>query len=196
MMRNKLPRAIGASCALLLAVGLLPGCKFFDLNNPFLPKARVIAFPRETTFKVTAKYQRSTNTITVDEPDTTVQVQSLPRDASPGVLFNGYSAEYLDQANNAISTLTLTKVNFGVSGYLPPASGTVQSVQMKLPIYTQQVRAYCIDQVFAFVPEVTINRNLIHTINCRVTLYGTDDNFNDIQVPLAVPITLFGDVSP
>ena len=123
-------------------------------------------------------------------------MQSYPNDASPGVLFSGYSAEYFDQANNAIPTLVLTKVNFGVAAYLPPASSNSKSqVPVSLPIYNQQVRGYAIDQVYSFVPEPVLNRNLIHSINCRVTLYGEDDNYNPIQVSLSVPIRFEGNIS-
>ncbi|MDB5097782.1 MAG: hypothetical protein JWM80_2203, partial [Cyanobacteria bacterium RYN_339] len=42
---------------------------------------------------------------------------------------------------------------------------------------------------------VQLNRNLIHTINCRVTLYGEDDNFNEVEVPLNVPIRFDGQIT-
>ncbi len=195
-MRNSLPRAIGAACALVLAIGAVPGCRFFDIGNPILPKARVFGVPTPTLVNVKAALRRQDGVIEVNAPDAIITIQSYPRDASPGVLFTGYSAEYFDQANNPIPTLVLTKVNFGVSGYLPPASGAAPAtVSMTLPIYNQQVRGYAIDQVYSFVPEPILNRNLIHTINCRVTLYGDDDNYNPIEVPVYVPIRFEGSIS-
>jgi hypothetical protein len=195
-MRNKLPKAVGAACAMAFALAALPGCKFFDLGNPLLPKARVLAVPNPTMVSVKAQLRKQDGVIDVQAADPVVTVKSYPRDASPGVLFTGYSAEYFDQANNAIPTLVLTKVSFGVAGYLPPASGANPStVDLQLPIYNQQVRGYAIDQVYSFVPEPILNRNLIHTINCRVTLYGEDDNFNPIEVSLSVPIRFDGSIS-
>lgn len=195
-MRYGLPKAIGAGCALILALGAVPGCRFFEIGNPILPKARVIAVPAPTMVTVKAQLRLQDGVIEVSAQDPTITIQSYPRDASPGVLITGYSAEYFDQANNPIPTLVLTKVNFGVAGYLPPASGnTPSTVAMTLPIYNQQVRGYAIDQVYSFVPEPILNRNLIHTINCRVTLYGDDDNYNPIEIPLSVPIRFEGNIS-
>lgn len=195
-MRNRLPQAFGAACVLMLSVGALPGCKFFEIGNPILPKARVLAVPLPSMVTVKAQLRQTDGVIEVTAQDPVVTVKSYPNDASPGVMFTGYSAEYFDQANNAIPTLVLTKVNFGVTAYLEPASGTQpKTVDLSLPIYNQQVRGYAIDQVYSFVPEPILNRNLIHTINCRVTLYGEDDNYNQIQVPLSVPIRFEGNIS-
>lgn len=195
-MRNSLPKAIGATCALVLALGAVPGCRFFEIGNPILPKARVLGVPNPSMVTVKAQLRKQDGVIDVQAQDPTITVQSYPRDASPGVLITGYSAEYFDQANNPIPTLVLTKVNFGIAAYLPPASGTTPSqTTLTLPIYNQQVRGYALDQVYSFVPEPILNRNLIHTINCRVTLYGDDDNYNPIEIPLSVPIRFEGSIS-
>lgn len=195
-MRNRLPQAVGATFALMVGLGAMPGCRFFDIGNPILPKARVFAVPEPTMVTVKAQLRIDDNVIEVSATDPNITVQSYPNDASPGVFISGYSAEYFDQANNAIPTLVLTKVNFGVAAYLPPASSASKStVGMTLPIYNQQVRGYAIDQVYSFVPEPILNRNLIHTINCRVTLYGEDDNYNQIEIPLSVPIRFEGNIS-
>lgn len=195
-MRNSLPKAIGATCALVLALGAVPGCRFFDIGNPILPKARVLGVPSPSMVTVKAQLRKQDGVIDVQAQDPTITIQSYPRDASPGVLITGYSAEYFDQANNPIPTLVLTKVNFGVAAYLPPASGTSPAqTTLTLPIYNQQVRGYAIDQVYSFVPEPILNRNLIHSINCRVTLYGDDDNYNPIEIALSVPIRFEGSIS-
>lgn len=188
-------KALCAAGALALTLLALPGCKFFDLGNPFLPKARVVAFPQPSMVSVEATLRLADGIITVTAPDPVITVQSLALDASPGVQINSYAAEYFDQANNPIPTLVLTKVNFGIAAYLQPASGTPTSVTMQLPIYNQQVQGYAIDQVFSFVPTAVLNRNLIHTINCRVTLFGQDDNFNEIEIPFHVPIRFTGSIS-
>jgi hypothetical protein len=57
------------------------------------------------------------------------------------------------------------------------------------------VALYGQDQVFAFAGDVQLNRSLIHTINCRVTLFGEDDNFNEVEVPLNVPIRFEGKIT-
>lgn len=195
-MRNRLFKAVSATSVLVLSLGALPGCKFFEIGNPFLVKARVVAVPEPSMVTVKAQLRIQDGVIEVTAQDPAITVQSYPNDASPGVLFNRYSAEYFDQANNAIPTLVLTKVDFGVAAYLPPASANRQSrVQVQLPIYNQQVRGYAIDQVYSFVPEPILNRNLIHTINCRVTLYGEDDNYNPIEAQLSVPIRFEGNIS-
>jgi len=188
-------KSLCAAGTMALTLLALPGCKLFDLGNPFLPKARVVAFPVPSMVNVKSTYRRSDNTIETQATDPNITIQSLARDASPGVQINSYSAEYFDQANNPIPTLVLTKVNFGVAAYLPPASGSASTVSLLLPIYNQQVRLYATDQVYSFIPEAILNRNLIHSINCRVTLYGVDDNFNEIEIPFHVPIRFEGNIS-
>lgn len=188
-------KAVATATTMALALMALPGCKFFDLGNPILPKARIVAVPNPTMVTVKAQLRQSDGVITVTAVDPVIQLQTLARDASPGVHITAYAAEYFDQANNPIPTLVLTKVNFGVSQYLQPASGSATSANLQLPIYNQQVRQYGIDQVYSFVPEAVLNRNLIHTINCRVTLFGEDDNFNPIEVNCAVPIRFEGDIT-
>lgn len=194
-MRKQIQLVIGALGVLTASLSL-PGCKLFDLSNPFLPTARLYAEAVPNTIIVKASYRRTENTVEVTAEDVEIKVSSFPRDASPGVLFTSYSAEYFDQANNSIPTLILSKVNFGIGAYVPPASnGAPATTSLKLPIYNQQVQGYALDQVYSFVPEAILNRNLIHTIGCRVTLYGEDDNFNKIEVPLNVPITFSGQIS-
>lgn len=192
-----LRKAVAPTLAALSVSMLLGGCKFFDLSNPLIPKARLYAETGDTSMiTVDYTYKLSDNTIDGQAKETTIKVNSYPGDGTPGVYLNAYSAEYLDQAGKAIPTITLTKVNFGISQYVPPASGqTPSSVSLQLPIYNQQVYLYGVDQVFSQAGGVTLNRNLIHTINCAVTLYGEDDNFNEIQVTANVPIRFSGKVT-
>lgn len=192
-----LRKAVGHAVLLAGAVAALGGCKFFDLSNPLIPKARLFAQPSGPTMvTVDYTYKQSDNTIDGEAKETQIQVQSYPGDGTPGVLINSYSAEYLDQAGKSIPTMILTKVNFGVSAYVPPASGnTPSSIKMDVPIYNQQVYMYGIDQVFSTAGGVNLNRDLIHTINCSVTLYGEDDNFNEVEIPVSVPIRFSGKIT-
>ncbi|MEB3329917.1 MAG: hypothetical protein VKQ33_11855 [Candidatus Sericytochromatia bacterium] len=191
-------RVLGAVAAATLASTWLAGCRFFDLGNPFLPQARVVAFSSPTMVTLNLTYRIADATVQFEVEDTTVTVRSLQGDTSPGIVFNAYSAEYFDQTNLPIASLLISKVNFGVSAYLPPASSNAPSqIELNLPIYNQQVRSYALDQVFVGSPPlVSLNRNLIHSVNCRVTLYGTDDNYNEIEVPFSVPIRFNGEIQP
>jgi hypothetical protein len=191
-------RVLGAVAAATVASTWLTGCRFFDLGNPLLPQARVVAFSSPTMITLNLNYRISDATIQFEVEDAKVTVRSFQGDTSPGIVFNAYSAEYFDQTNLPISSLLISKVNFGVSAYLPPASAnTPAQIEVDLPIYNQQVRAYAIDQVFTGTPPlVSLNRNLIHSVNCRVTLYGTDDNYNEIVVPFSVPIRFNGEIQP
>jgi hypothetical protein len=190
-------RIQGAVAMAAVASGLLTGgCKFFDLSNPLLPKARVVAFANPSMITLNLNYRISDNTIQFEVDDATINIRSLQGDTSPGIVFQSFSAEYFDQTNLPIASLLISKINFGVSAYMPPANATAPSqIEMTLPIYNQQLRAYAIDQVFVGSPPlVGLNRNLIHSVNCRGTLYGTDDNFNEIEVPFSVPIRFNGEI--
>lgn len=170
-------------------VALASGCKFFDLSNPLLPSARLVAQPDPTMVTVEYNLKLSDGTITTTAKEAVIKISSFPRDGTPGVFIHSYSAEYFDQAGKAISPLDLKRVSFGVATYLPPASAQKSSeAAMTLPIYNQQVRLYGKEQAYSFAGGAELNKNLIHTINCRVTLYGEDDNFNQIEVPLNIPI--------
>jgi hypothetical protein len=186
---------LGLACLALLSVSTaLSGCKFFDLGNPLLPKARPVAFPEPSLVNVVYTLQQETNIITVEAEDVVVRVQSLFNDASPGVIFQTYTAEYFDLSGLSIAPLLLSKVNLGVTAYLPPASAQQPAdIEVRLPVYNQQVREYGVGQVF---DRTGLNRNLIHTINCRVTLGGIDDNFNEIEIPFNVPIRFEGNIQP
>ena len=62
-MPTKLPKAIGAACTLVLGLTALTGCKFFDIGNPILPKARVLAVPTPTMVTVKASLRREDGVI-------------------------------------------------------------------------------------------------------------------------------------
>lgn len=181
---------------LVVSMGPLGGCKFFDLSNPFVPQARLTGQPEPSQIDIRYTFKRSDGTITVTPKEGVVKVSSFPRDTSPGVTLFSYAAEYFDQAGKPIPTLLLSRVNFGVSAYIAPASsGTVSTVNLNLPMYNQQVKIYGLDQVFSFQPAVDLSRNLIHTVNCKVTLFGEDDNFNQILIPVNVPIRFDGEIT-
>jgi hypothetical protein len=183
----------------VLAAGMamaLSGCKFFDISNPLIPKARLFAQPEPSMATVKYTYKQTDNTITWEAKESDIKVSTYPGDGTPGVFIHSYSAEYLDQAGKPIPTITLTKVSFGISQYLPPANnGKSTDIKLQMPVYNQQVVLYGEDQVFSFAGGVQLNRSLIHTINCRVTLYGEDDNFNEVEVPLNVPIRFDGQIT-
>lgn len=186
-----------ATAVLLGSAGPMGGCKFFDLSNPLVPQARLFAQPNPTLIDVKYTFKIKEQTITVEAEEGTVNVSAFPRDSSPGVTIFSYAAEYFDQSGQAVPTLLLARVNFGVSAFIPPATGGAAptAIPLKLPMYNQQVKAYGIDQVFSFSPGVGLNRNLIHSINCKVTLFGEDDNFNQVTVPVNVPIRFDGEIT-
>jgi hypothetical protein len=191
-----LQQLVGRTVLAAGVVALVGGCKFFDLSNPLIPKSRLFAQPSNTMVTVGYTFKTTDGTITVESKETDVEVSTYPGDGTPGTYINSYSAEYLDEAGKSIPTITLSKVNFGVSGYVPPANnGAVSKIKMQLPIYNQQVLLYGEEQVFSFAGGVSLNRNLIHTINCAITLYGEDDNFNVIEIPLNIPIRFDGKIS-
>lgn len=187
---------VGLACAALLAfTPIASGCKFFDLSNPLLPKARLVAFPEPTLLDVLYTWTLQGNLVSAEPEEVTVRIQSFFNDASPGVVFRTYTAEYYDQTGILIAPLLLSKVDLGVTAYLPPASAQQPAnIEVNLPIYNQQVQVYGMNQVFDF-PAKSLNRNLIHTINCRITLNGVDDNFNEVEIPVSVPIRFRGNIT-
>lgn len=193
-------RTVGTLAGAALAAAMLAGCKFFDIGNPLLPKARLVAFPNPSVITVRYTHQPADCITTVEAEDAEIEVRTFARDASPGVILQGYTAEYFDQTGVPIASLLISKVNFGVSAYLPPATGQDvegSRLQLTLPIYNQQVSTYGRDQVYVrpCTNSADLNRQLIHTINCRVTLFGIDDNFNEVEVPLSVPIRFDGQIT-
>lgn len=195
--RNTTMRRHWLGLACLAWLGFAPalgGCKFFDLSNPLLPKARAVAFPEPSLIDVQYRLSQETGTLTIETEDSVIRVQSFFNDASPGVIFQTYTAEYFDQTGLPIAPLLLSKVNLGVTAYLPPASSQQPAnIEVRLPIFNQQVQQYGATQVFGL--GASLNRNLIHTITCRITLSGIDDNFNEVEVPFSVPIRFAGQVS-
>jgi hypothetical protein len=189
-MGNSRLKIVGALTGAAALLSLAQGCAFFNVSNPFLPSARVVVQPTATMIEVKYDYSIASRVILTTvptEPD--LEVSSYPNDGTPGVYFHSYSAEYLDMAGKNIPSVLLAKANFGVSAYLPPASSAKpSSIKLKLPIYNQQVRLYGQSLAYSFAGSVSLNPNFSHTINARVTLYGEDDNFNQVQYSLNVPI--------
>ena len=183
--RKILSQLVGATALLTLA----QGCAFFNLSNPILPSARFLAQPDPSMITVNYTYSREQNVINTEVQEGTVKVTSYPGDGTPGMFIHSYSAEYFDLAGKPIPAMFLAKANFGMASYLPAASSnTPTEVSLVLPIYNQQVRIYGMNQAFLFGGDVALNPNFSHTINARVTLYGEDDNFNQVQIPFNVPI--------
>lgn len=189
---------VGVAVVAVLTPSTLAGCRFFNLGNPLLPPARLVAVPKPSMVKVNYTYQLADNNLTVEFEDPEVEISAYPNDATPGTFIHSYSAEYFDQSGRSISTLELTKVSFGVAGYVPPASGgsgSVTPISMQLPIYNQQVQVFGQKQVFSRLGGIALADQLIHTINCRVTLIGEDDNYNQVEIPLNVPIRFSGSIA-
>jgi hypothetical protein len=180
---------MGRMAVVAVLASLAQGCAWFAISNPLLPSARVVAQPIPSQLDVTYTFSRQQNVINTEFKEVAVEVSSYPRDGTPGVYFHSYSAEYFDLAGKSIPTVLLSKAHFGMSAYMPPASSDAPSkISLNLPIFNQQVRLYGSEQAFNFGGDITLNPNFSHTINARVTLYGEDDNFNQVQYSLNVPI--------
>lgn len=192
--------AVGAAL-LLVAPSALNGCRFFNLGNPVLPQARLVGTPTPSMVNVIYTYKLNDGTTTIEAEEAEVQIRPYPNDASPGVFIHSYTAEYFDLANRPINTLELSRVSFGVAAYVPPAFGgaaggaTANGVTVQLPIYNQQVQNYGQAQVFSNAGGISLATNLIHTINCRINLIGEDDNYNQVEIPLNVPIRFSGNIT-
>ena len=183
---RKLLGRLAVAASLLMP---MQGCALFPVSNPFLPSARLVVTPDPSQIVVNYTYSRQQNTVVGEPGESTIKVASYPKDGTPGVYFHSYSAEYFDMANKPIPSVLLAKSNFGLSAYIPPASGSTPSeLPLQLPIYNQQVFIYGMNQAYNWAGEANLNANFSHTINARVTMYGEDDNFNQVQYSLNVPI--------
>lgn len=180
---------MGALTGAAALLSLAQGCAFFNVSNPLLPSARVVITPTPSMVEVGYEYSLASRTIVANATEAKIKIQSYPNDGTPGVYFHSYSAEYFDMAGKNIPSVLLAKANFGVSAYLPPASSAKpQEISLDLPIYNQQVRLYGQGLAYSFAGTASLNPNFSHTINARVTMYGEDDNFNQVQYSLNVPI--------
>jgi hypothetical protein len=172
------------------------GCAYFDIGNPILPKARLRGEPANNQVKVKYTLSLKDRTIAAAATDTAFRLFSTPGDGGPGVTFYAYSAEYFDMNNKSIPSLFLAKTNFGITKYIPPFSQTkAAETSMVLPVYNQQVRLYGDDLAFLFVGGVELNRNFSHTISASVTLYGEDDNLNQVEVRFNCPIVFEAEIT-
>lgn len=177
-----------AAAGLLVGLAAAAGCALVP-GNPFLPSARLTAFPEPAMIQVNYTYKVKDETITAEPQEVKYKIRSFPNDGTPGVRIHSYTAEYLDMNSREIPTLFLAKANFGITAYVPPASPQKASeVTLELPVYNQQVRLYGDDLAYSFAGGASLNRNWSHTIMARVTLIGEDDNLNQIQLPMDVPI--------
>ncbi len=179
-----------------LAAALITGCKFFDISNPLLPASRLYAVPVPSLMEVTTTYQTEQRLFLVEVRDVDIQISSFPNDGTPGCYINNYLAEYYDNSGNPIDSLDISKSNLAVGVYIPPASnGQVSTVTVRLPIDHQEVRRYGRNQNFAFAPSPRLREELVHSISCRVLLSGQDDNYNQIEIPVSIPIRFIGNVT-
>jgi hypothetical protein len=196
-MQRKALKLIGPAVALAALASTLGGCKFFDFGNPFLPNARLYAQATPNMEQVDYVYKASDNTITATEKTPVqIEVSSFPNDGTPGVMFSQYSAEYFDMDNKSIPSMFIAKANFGVTQYIPPATaGKPSKITLALPIYNQQVMLFGQRLAYTTAGGIGLNPNFSHTIACRVSLYGQDDNFNQITVTADVPIKFTAQVS-
>lgn len=184
----------------LIAAGLLvtmTGCAYLDIGNPLLPKARLRAEPTNNLVRVKYTLALKENSLTASATDTQYRIFSLPGDGGPGVTFYAYSAEYFDMNNKSIPPLFLAKTNFGITKYVPPFSQrTAAESSIQLPVYNQQVRLYGDNLAYLNVGVPALNSNFSHTISAAVTLYGEDDNLNQVEVRFNVPIVFEAEITP
>lgn len=175
--------------ALLFGLAAVSGCAMLPTDNPLIPPAKFVVNANPTRVVVTYTLKLDDGTITVEARDTKIRIASRPNDGTPGMTVTRFSTEYVDMAGKAIPPLFLAKSDQPFSAYMPPASANKpSSTELELPIYNQQVRMYGQDNAYNFEGSPSLNRNFSHTINCRVTLYGEDDNYNQVQIPFTVPI--------
>ena len=183
---------------LLAATGLLlaQGCALFPLSNPFLPSARLTGEADPPLLDIKITYQESTKQFTFQPTEPQFKVSTLPNDSSPGVTINRFSAEYTDNVNNTIDAIALAKSNLGITYYMAPATGSAAtSVTFPLPIENQNLEQYGLDHAYDLAGTVSINPFFPGTLACHVTVYGQDDNYNEIQVPIDVPIRIEAEIT-
>jgi hypothetical protein len=191
--RRKVLSQLTAAAALF---SLAQGCAYINVGNPLLPTARLIAQPTPNLLEVTYTLSKQDSTIKADAKDVKIHLQSYANDGTPGVYFHSYSAEYFDLAGKPIPSVLLSKANFGISGYIPPASTkSASSLDLLVPVYNQQVKLYGMEQAFSFAGGPSLNPNFSHSISARVTLYGEDDNYNQVQFSLNVPIRFEAEIN-
>lgn len=194
-MHGSYRKILGRLGVAAVLVSMTSGCKFFDIGNPFLPEARLMAQAKPTMIEVAYTYRLSDNTMQASPTDVKIHVAAFPRDATPGVMINAFSAEYFDMTGQSIPSMFLAKSNFALSQYVPPSTASqAASVDLDLPIYSQQVRLYGEKLAYSFAGGVSLNPNFSHVITCRVTLYGQDDNYNQVKIPVDVPIRFKADI--
>lgn len=184
----------------MIAVALLvttTGCAYFDgMGNPFLPKARLRGEPAGNLIRVKYVLALKEGTLSATPTDTQYRIFSLPGDGGPGVTLYAYSAEYFDMNNKSIPSLFLAKTNFGITKYIPPFSQRQSAdTQVQLPVYNQQVRLYGDNQAYLNIGGPQLNPNFSHTISAGVTLYGEDDNLNQVEIRFNVPIVFEADIT-
>ncbi|HEY9723708.1 MAG TPA: hypothetical protein V6D47_16975 [Oscillatoriaceae cyanobacterium] len=183
---------------LLVATGLLlaQGCAYLNVGNPLLPNARLTGQASPPLLDIKITYQQSTKQFTFQPTEPTFQLSSLPNDSTPGVTINRFSAEYTDNVGNSIDAIALAKSNLGISYYMAPANGTQgTSVSFPLPIENQNLEQYGLDHAYDLAGTVSINPFFPGTLACHVTVYGQDDNYNQVQVPIDVPIRIEAEIT-
>jgi hypothetical protein len=174
----------------ILALGvsavMLCGCAIFPLENPLLPKGRYILTPSNTLINVNYTYRVSEGLLTAEGQEVTFNLTPFEGDATPGFLAKRYTVEYFDKNSVAIPSSLLPKADLGISGRLAPLQGS--TLTLTLPIYNQQVRLYGQEQVFDFSAGIALAKDGPDQITARITIYGEDDSYNQVQTAADVPI--------
>jgi hypothetical protein len=99
-----------------------------------------------------------------------------------GVMLTGFSCEYVGQGGEPLSDVSIAKQNFDYSIYLPPPNGgltletTVNITQITASLTSDSLR-----------PLLT-SSNGSQIRSAKLVLYGQDDNFNQIAMPVEVPV--------
>lgn len=187
-------RRLTRKVALAVSALALSGCAVLNIGNPLWPEGRYLltAEPNLVNLKYEFSAQAGSLNVTVTEPVFTLR--AYPGDAAPGLKVTEYSAEYLDMTGRPVSSLFIARTKLGAGAYLLPQAPNLEAnppLSIALPAYNQQVRLFGQSQVFEYDSQGQIRREakeFSHLLTCRIKLYGTDDNFNTIEVPFDLPI--------
>lgn len=176
----------------LLAVAALSGCAVLNIGNPFWPEGRYLLTANPNMITVSYEFSRQANQVNITATEPVFTLAGYLNDAAPGIKLTEYSAEYADMSGHSISSLFIAKTQLGVGAYLPPKDAkTSPTVTLALPAYNQQVRLFGLSQVFQRDTKggiIDLAKDFSHVVSCKIKLYGTDDNFNTIEIPFELPI--------
>lgn len=184
-----------------MAVGAmaLAGCKAFEIGNPFLPRARILVSADPQVTQVPLVFNQQTGLIQRDGQNNTTTrfvLRPFPGDVTPGVLFDTYTISFKDQNGAKINTLLIPERRLQTSIYVPkgqaapagqapdPGAGMGQGITVEIPIRSEQVDIYGIQNAFTRDQNGAITGMNVEPWNQNltgvVTFYGRDDNFYPI----------------